>query len=198
MQKPTVFNISSMNLSSKEAGQFLREAQDGNQEALGSLYTLMFDKIFRFVFYRVSHKETAEDLTEEIFIKAFRNLKNLDKHGAFEGWLYTIARNTVIDYYRNKKTTVALEEVENTLTYESTIIDTLNLEVDQKFLLTALKQLPPEQQIVLRLKFLEELNNSEISELLHKSEGSIRVIQFRGLQTLKALLAGSNHSDTHV
>lgn len=166
----------------------LLEAQAGDKNALATLYSAAFDRIFKFIYYRVSHTETAEDLTEEVFIKAFKNLHKVKKAASFQPWLYQIARNTVIDYYRSKKETVELSEVENTLEYESTVIDTLSLEGDQKLLLSLLAELPAEQRIVIKLKFFEELSNPEIAELLHKSEGAIRVIQFRALTKLKELL----------
>src|SRR4051812_38116798 len=105
----------------------VRKAKQGQEEAFGSIYNLYFEKIYRFIYYRVSHKEVAEDLAEEVFLKVFSKLSSIEKDGSFEGWLYQIARNKVIDYYRDKKQLVALEEVENTLIYETNIIDVLEL-----------------------------------------------------------------------
>jgi RNA polymerase sigma-70 factor (ECF subfamily) len=146
-------------------------------------------KIYRFIYFRVSHKEVAEDLAEEVFIKAFAGLSKLQDTRSFEGWLYQIARNQVIDYYRSKKQTVALDEIENTLEYEENIVDVVNLQQQQKIFLKLLRELAPEQQIVIKLKFLEDLENPEIAALLHKSEGAIRVIQHRAITKLKELLS---------
>lgn len=168
--------------------QIILAAQKGDTEAVGALYSASFDKIFRFIYYRVGHVETAEDLTEEVFVKAFKGLHKVTKTASFQSWLYQIARNTVIDYYRAKKETVDLEEVENTLEYDSRVIDTLSLESDQKLVVQLLDQLLTEQRIVIKLKFFEGLSNREIAELLHKSEGAIRVIQYRALTKLKDLL----------
>src|SRR4051812_8446702 len=98
--------------------QLLKQAQAGSDQALTSLYNHYFERVYRFVYYRVSHKETAEDLTEDVFVKIFGKLKTLEQVAAFEGWLFQIARNRVIDYYRSKKQVVPLEEIENTLEYE--------------------------------------------------------------------------------
>lgn len=191
MSKDSVYIYNNGNTrlpTDSEFKEIVHAAQKGSQDALSTLYSLSYDKIFRFIFYRVNHKELAEDITEEVFIKAFRNLKTITKRESFDAWLYQIARNSVIDYYRSKKQTVGLEEIETTFAYEDAVIDTVALEASSKVLLQALTQLPKEQQIVLKLKFFEELSNQEIAELLHKKEGAIRVIQFRALAKLKQLL----------
>src|SRR5439155_1094079 len=107
-------------------------------------------------------------------------------------WLYQIARNLVIDYYRQKKTVVALEDIENTLEYETNIVDVVNLDQQQKILLTLLKELGSDQQIIIKLKFFEGLENDEIAEMLNKTEGAIRVIQHRAITRLQELLKKNN------
>lgn len=190
MTDQNVLKVNSGKLPHHDATEaLLNQAKNGSSDAFAALYNLSFDKVYRFIYYRVSHKETAEDLTEEVFIKAFAGIKDLQKYKAYEGWLFAIARNKVIDYYRSKKETVDLVEVENSLLYESTVLDTLQLESDQKKLLETLTKLPAEQQMILRMKFFEELSNSEIAAALHKSEGAIRVLQFRALANLKKLFS---------
>ena len=168
--------------------ELLTKAKSGDQGAFSELYNLYFEKIYRFIYYRVNHKEIAEDLSEDVFVKAYQKITSVNQHKTFEGWLYQIARNTVIDYYRRKKQTVPLEEVENLLQYESAIIDVLNLQSQQKIFLKLLKELNSEQQIVIKLKFLEDLDNPTIAHMLHKSEGAIRVIQHRAIAKLKELI----------
>lgn len=166
----------------------LRQAQAGTTEAMAVLYNHYFERIYRFIYYRVSHKETAEDLTEEVFVKVFDKLKDLEQLAAFEGWLFQIARNKVIDYYRSKKQTVALEDVENTLEYETNIVDIVNLKTEQIVFIKLLKELSDEQQQVIKLKFLEDIDNSIIAEMMNKTEGAIRVIQHRAITRLKELI----------
>lgn len=168
--------------------EILKKAQAGSGEALAHLYNHYFDRIYRFIYYRVSHKETAEDLTEDVFVKLFSKLKGLEQTAAFEGWLFQIARNQVIDYYRSKKQTVALEDVENTLEYETNIVDVVNLKTQQMVFIKLLRELTPEQQQVIKLKFLEDLDNDVIAQALNKTEGAIRVIQHRAIARLKELI----------
>lgn len=189
MDVNSVFSISTGKLTDADSMAMLfAKAKQGDEAAFGEIYNLFFKKIYRFIFFRVGHKEIAEDLAEEVFLKAFTKVASVSDGGAFEGWLYQIARNLVIDYYRQKKLTVALEDVENTLEYETNVIDIVNLQQQQKVFLKLLKELAPEQQVVIKLKFLEDLENSEIAELLHKNEGAIRVIQHRAINRLQELI----------
>lgn len=160
-------------------------AKAGQQEALADIYEAYFVRVYRFVFYRVSHKETAEDITEDVFIKAFKGLKNLEELDAFEGWLFQIARNLVIDYYRKKKQLVPLDSVENTLEYDTNVVEIINLQLEQSILIKLLKELNDEQQSVIKMKFFEDLDNSTIAKILNKTEGAIRVIQHRAITKLK-------------
>jgi RNA polymerase sigma-70 factor (ECF subfamily) len=175
----------------------LSAARQGDQAAFGELYDLLFDRIYRFIFFRVGHKETAEDLAEDVFVKAFQGIGKLQKETAFESWLYQIARNRITDYYRSKKLIIPLDEVENTLEYETNVVDVVNLETQQKIFVKLLKELTTEQQIVIKLKFLEGLENDEIAAMLNKNEGSIRVIQHRAIAKLKSLIERLTKPEQH-
>lgn len=178
-------NIDSLPL--RNIAEVIASAKAGKQEALADLYEAYFVRVYRFVYYRVSHRETAEDLTEDTFVKAFAGLKNLENTAAFEGWLFQISRNLVIDYYRKKKQLVPLDTVENTLEYDTNVVDIINLQIEQSILIKLLKELNEEQQTVVKMKFLEDLDNSTIAKVLNKTEGAIRVIQHRAIAKLKEL-----------
>lgn len=162
----------------------------GDNHSFGKLYDQYFDQIFRFLYYRTNHQQIAEDLTEEVFLKAFRSLSSL-KGGQekFRGWLFTIARHTVIDHYRKASETVGLEELEQLPSYEQSVVNRLELAGDAAQLLKALEQLKDEYQAVLKLRFFEDFEISEIAAMLGKSEGNIRIIQYRALGQLKKLLS---------
>ncbi len=186
----SVYGFSSMNIdqNSDLLPNLVAKAKLGQEQAFGSIYNLYFEKIYRFIYYRVSHKEIAEDLAEDVFLKAFSKLSSVQDNDSFEGWLYQIARNKVIDYYRDKKQLVDLEEVENTLIYENNIIDVLELKENQKIFLELLKELGADQQMVIKMKFLENLENGQIARVMKKKEGAIRVIQYRAVAKLKELI----------
>lgn len=202
MESDAVYNIDNIQLSLTEKHDknnledLLVQAKSGSDPAFGQLYNLCFEKIYRFIFYRVSHKEVAEDLTEDVFVKAFGSLQSIHQNHSFEAWLYQIARNIVIDYYRSKKMHVPLEEVENTLQYEVNVVDVVNLQTEQVVLVRLLKELTSEQQIVIKLKFFEHLENDEIAGLLDKQEGAIRVIQHRAITKLRELIDQETYNKT--
>jgi RNA polymerase sigma-70 factor, ECF subfamily len=162
------------------------QAKKGDEQAFGQLYNLYFDKIYRFIYFRVNHKETAEDLAEDVFVKAWKRISDVSED-SFGGWLYSICKNTIIDYYRQKKIIVDLDEIAGTFESEQDVLAEVNLVLDQKNLALILKELSPEQQTLIRLKFIEDLSNTEISGIMGKSEGSIRVIQHRAILKLQDL-----------
>ncbi len=186
MNSSNIFYYSSFS-ESPEYLSTLENAQKGEDSALTAVYEEYYSKIYQFCYYRVSHKETAEDITEDTFVKAFSGISKLQNLKAFEGWLYQIARNLVIDYYRQKRPQVALENIENIVEYENNIVDLINLEVEQGLLMKLLKELNEEQQSVIKLKFFEHLDNNIIAQMLNKTEGAIRVIQHRAIKQLQDL-----------
>lgn len=174
--------------SNKETAVFVRAAQHGDEEAFRHLYDLYFDRIYSFIFFRIHHKEVAEDLTEDVFIKSWTRISSVQAE-SFGGWLYSIARNTLIDHYRKQKDTVDLSEIEDLIESPQNVVDETDLQLNQKILLDLIRKLTPEQQIIMKLKFLEGMENEEISEMISKSEGSIRVVQHRAIQRLQELMA---------
>lgn len=172
--------------------KLVKRALQGDEAAFSELYDLYFDKIYRFVYYRVNHKETAEDLVAETFMRVWNQLAKIENVNAFSAWLFQIARNLVIDYYRARKPNLDLQELENILEYEENFLDKTNLALAHKTFLGVFEKLSGDQRLVIKLKFFDELENHEIAKILNKSEGAIRVIQHRAIEALKKLL---NHDE---
>jgi RNA polymerase sigma-70 factor (ECF subfamily) len=172
----------------KNLHQLVKKAASGDEIAFGEIYDRYFEKIYRFVYFRVSHEQTAEDLAAEVFIKAWKNISSIQSDEAFNGWIYQIARNQVVDHYRTRKITVDIELLANVLEFEDRMIHRANLSFDQKRFLSALPKLSEDQQLIIRLKFIEDLPNEEIAEIMEKPEGTIRVIQHRAIKQLKTLM----------
>lgn len=172
----------------KNLDLLVRKASAGDEQAFSELYDLYFEKIYRFVYFRVNHREVAEDLVSETFIRAWDRLIEIEAISAFNSWLYQIARNLVIDYYRAKKPSIDIDNLENLLEYEDQVIEQTDFTFKQKKFLEAVKKLSSDQQLVIKLKFLDELDNQEIAIILNKSEGAVRVIQHRAINELKKLL----------
>lgn len=177
-----------MRLTAKEM-TLVRRAIRGDAESFGTLYEQHLEAIYRYVFFRVSDHHDAEDLTETVFLKAWQAMGNYQVDGIpFRAWLYRIAHNTVIDHYRRTQ-------------HEEPLIDDLQISDTQPplerqivtqensaGLAQAIHQLPPLQQHVVILRFIEGLTHAETAAVLDKEEGSVRVLQHRALKQLQSLL----------
>lgn len=166
--------------------QLVLQAQDGNSEAFGQLYDAYMERIYRFVYFRVEDQQTAEDITSQVFLKAWGNLDRFQfSRTPYLAWLYTIAHNAVIDHYRTRKVTTALDDVQLSQPDHSEVVENdIDLTVEMQSVKMALRALTDDQQKVLTLKFIEGLSNNEIARHLGKREGAIRALQMRGLQAL--------------
>ncbi|MBI2607456.1 MAG: sigma-70 family RNA polymerase sigma factor [Candidatus Doudnabacteria bacterium] len=175
-------------MTDEELKKALESAQSGNTSAFGIIYDNYSEKMFRFIFFRVGHKEVAEDILADTFVKAWQKINQVQSHSAIPSWLYQIAKNNIIDFYRVRKTTISLEEVASVLEDAATPIDELSLGFEQRKILKMLEQLPLEQQQVIQYKFFEDLTNQEIALIMNKTEGAVRVLQHRAIIKLKELL----------
>ena len=174
--------------------RLVEKAIRGDFAAFGELYGVYLDRIYRYVFYQVKDKMTAEDVTEEVFLKAWRAIKSCrGKERTFSSWLYRIAHNNVIDIFRSqqKKWTVDVETVAE-LNQPAVEIET---ELDHQEILNSLTDLPPKQRQVIILKFIEGLDNLEIERIIGKSQGAIRVLQTRALAKLREKLSSGHENE---
>lgn len=184
-------SLINMNGSDKKMQALVEKVQKGDSNAFGEIYDLLLDKIYRFVFFKVSDKQEAEDLTEQVFLKAWKNIMSYKNTGAkFETWLFRIARNTVIDYYRTKKQKITInDEIMQTIPDgKKSPEEVLDNKLLTENIIDKIKLLSENYREIISLKFIEEKENQEISEILGKSEENVRVLQSRALKALKALV----------
>lgn len=169
--------------------KYINQAQKGNKEAFSFLYNHYLPGIYRYIFFKVSKQEEAEDITHEVFLSAWQNVKGYKYKGLpFSSWLYQIARNAVIDFYRTSKKTVQIEMVnEEFIKIQSRDPEILNAEMELEKIKKTIALLKPEYQNVLIMRFIEELPHNEVATALGKSEGAVRLIQHRALKELKSL-----------
>ncbi len=163
-------------------------AKAGDAQAFGQLYDASFDRVYRFLFFRVNDVQTAEDLTSLVYLKAWENLHRYQPRGPFLAWLYSIARNTVIDHYRTHKQTVSLDEAAPMAAPNAKPDDVVDLHLQMKTLQAAMQHLTQEQREVLTLKFIAEYDTAQIARQMRKSEGAIRALQMRALQALARVM----------
>jgi RNA polymerase sigma-70 factor (ECF subfamily) len=143
------------------------------------------ERVYRYIYFRVTDEETAEDLTSHVFLKAWENLSRYRPGGPFLAWLYTIAHNAVIDHYRTRKSTVPLEEVASLVAEREDLEDHVELQFDIEVLRGGLGQLTADQQQVLLLRFIAQMSTEEVAQIMGKREGAIRALQMRALHTLE-------------
>ncbi|NUR08410.1 MAG: sigma-70 family RNA polymerase sigma factor [Nocardioidaceae bacterium] len=166
-------------------------ARGGDTEAFGQLFDHYHTAVYRFVYYRVGSVALAEDLMSETFFRALRGMGSFRWQGKdFGAWLMTIARNLTTDHFKSGRTRLeyATEDMtahdDVTEGPETSVLASLTNEV----LLTALKELPTEQQECLIMRFLQGLSIAETASVLGRSDGAIKQLQLRGVRNLAKLL----------
>lgn len=164
----------------------LEQARQLDEAAIGQLVKEYYPSVLRFLSYRTRNREDAEDLTSEVFIRMVGGIKS--QTGNFAAWLYKITRNLLIDYYRKKdrEKFLSLDEMEDDSIAVSTKDHREGFSSDEiKHMLTVLTD---EQQEVVSLRFLSGYSLEETAQIMHKSVGAIKVLQFRAITGLKGHL----------
>lgn len=168
-----------------EEACLVEQAKTGDSEAFAKLYDAYVERVSRYVFFRVSEEGDMEDLVAQVFLKAWENLDRYKVGSSpFIAWLYTIARNLVIDHYRTKKDTLPLDEALSLPSDMELPDQQAQIRFDLEAMRDALQALSKDQQQVLILKYIAGLPNDSIAKIMNKQEGTIRGLQMRGLQTL--------------
>lgn len=159
-----------------------------------SYYNTYLGKIYRYIFFRVDrNKALAEDLTSEIFLKAYEKFEGFDHERSFGVWIYRIAHNHLADHYKKlKPVIVPIEDAEHAIKSASSPEKELATSMNMEKVGSALSVLPENQKNVFVMKFFNELSNTEIAQILNITEEHIRVLQHRALQTLRLRLGYLN------
>jgi RNA polymerase sigma-70 factor (ECF subfamily) len=160
-------------------------------EAIGELYYLYQEAVFRYICSRVSNPQLAEDLTGEVFTRMVINLPKYHYTGApFLAWLYRIARNLVIDNHRshNARNHLPIDQVENLSTSEMGPALVVENQIFIEQIRSAIQELKPYKREVLILRFLVGLSLNEVASILDKTISSIKVTQHRALKEVRTIL----------
>ena len=171
--------------------QVVQRAVNGDREAFTYIYDLHFDKIYRYIYVKVHSQAEAEDLTQDVFIKAYEAIKSYKfRDLPFTAWLFKIAHNRVIDHVRksSKEKKAPLEEAGAISSGDPVHMTEQNFEIYE--LKTALEKLPDAQREVATMRFISELSISEVALALGKSEGTVKAQQFNAVASLRKLLYG--------
>ncbi len=171
--------------------QLVERFQRGDKTAFDKLMRIYHGKIYRLA-YRFTHDvEDALDLSQEIFLKAFKSLGDFKHQSSFYTWLYRIARNLCVDYLRHKKTsfqTIPLEEVSDVLTYSSPC-DPVEVKELRGEIAKAISALPPQQKQAFILRYYEGLDLESIARVLGCRESTVRSHLCLGRRKIREILS---------
>ena len=162
----------------------------GDGEAFAQLYEEHFDRIYRYVYLKVGNQAEAEDLTQEVFVKALEAIGSYKwRDLPFASWLFRIAHNQVVDYFRKqgKVEKVALED-DITLVSGSNPALMAERELEIEEVINSVKKLSPAQRDVISLRFGAGLSVAEVAKVLEKSMGTVKALQYNGVAALKKML----------
>jgi RNA polymerase sigma-70 factor (ECF subfamily) len=171
--------------------ELVRKAQDGEVEAFGQLYERHVQSVFRFVYSHIDNHSDAEDLTEDVFLRVWRAIPKYQEQGVpFIAFLIRIARNVIIDFYRSSRRenlNLPLDDIQIAGS-KSGLDENLIQGQTTSEIRALLANLKNEYRLVLVLRFINELSPDEIADVMGKSSGAVRVIQFRALAALRKLM----------
>ncbi len=166
----------------------LKRAAQGDEDAFGALYQRYVGRIYNYVYYRTGNQHDAEDLTARVFLRAMRHIHNYQDRGVpFSAWLYRIAHNLVANWHRDnsRRQEISLDDV-YVVNHSPEHPEAALLQSEEReALLEVIRQLPPERQQLLILKFVEHLSNAEIGQVMGRTEGAIKSLYHRTLLSLR-------------
>ncbi len=168
--------------------ELIQLATQGNSQAFGALYEKYIDDIYNYVYYRTSDTEEAEDLTSRVFLRALKHIDNYEDRGyPFSAWLYRIAHNLVVNWYRDNDRNEEVPLVDQ-FPPPSTqgVMEKRLLKKDEKErLMNIIQELPHDRQQLIILKHVEGLTNKEIGTIMERTEGAIKALYHRTLVSLR-------------
>lgn len=174
----------------------LWKAKNKDVESFGKFYDLYIDRIFRFIYFKVSDKELAQDFAADCFLKTWEYINSGKKIDNLNALIYKVARNMVIDYYRKKSHELSVDYDTLDLQFEMELAERggmdLSSQIDTKIevekILSKISKLKDEYREILLLKHIEQFSISEICEILDKKSGAVRVTLHRANKALEDLL----------
>ena len=169
----------------------LQQAVRRDRTAFSTLYDLHIDRVYKFVFYWLPSQADAEDITQEVFFRAWRSIdKYKVSESPFIAWLITIARNLVNSHYRSAKKLVPLDDMDPA--GDSNPQKEAEINFTRDYIRDAIMKLKGDKQSVIQMRFISEMSYEEVAKAMNKSEGAVRVLQYRALKELKSIMEKSN------
>ena len=172
--------------------ELLNRARAFDKDALALIHEHYYQRIYRYISFRIADAQTADDLTSEVFTRFLSAIKERGTPpNTIRGWLFGAARNVLKEQYRQQNQVNWTELDESIAGGGQTPEQRLEDNLDKQNLRRAVAELTPEQQHVLALRFGYGLPVSEVAEAVNKSEGSVKMTQMRAIAALAKRLTGS-------
>jgi RNA polymerase sigma-70 factor (ECF subfamily) len=169
--------------------RLVERARSGDADAFGQIFDHYHEPVYRYIASRVRRPADAEDLTQTVFVKALEALPRYESRGVpFGGWLFRLARNTVIDHVRTRREHADLETVGEQLGGDAGPDEIAATRQDIDAVATALEGLTAEQRDAIALRFFAGLSAREAAVAMGRQEGTIRGLQFRAIAALRRQL----------
>ncbi len=167
------------------------QAKQLDVQALGLIYDRYSPDIYSYIYHRVASPNAAEDLTSQTFMRMLEAVRKGNPwRTSFTGWLFRIAHNIVIDYYRrhDKQQYVNIEAMPYLASQQDTPDQIVHKRLHNQDLLAAINKLTEEQAQVVTLRFLEGYSIAEVAQIMDKTEGAIKALQYRAVRSLNRIL----------
>lgn len=170
---------------------------NGDKVAAGELINIYYKSIYTYVFNQTKDRELSKDLTQEIFISILKSITNYEgKKSSFKNWIYKIASNKIVDYYRSKyyKYTIIALEIENYDFKSSHNVEyEFEIKENEEEIITVVNRLPSNIQEIFRLKVFGEMTFNEISNLLDIPESTVKTRYYSSVKKIRKLLEEGNY-----
>lgn len=170
-------------------GEKLRKAQEGDRKSIEEICSSTWESLYRFVYSKVQNREEAEDITQETYVKAISHITRTNiKLDTYAGFLKTVSLNVLRDNWRKKKRRGTSIDLEAINPEESAVEDSTETSAQRDLIQNALNGLNEEQRKVIELRIIKGYSAADTARFMNKKEGTIRVLQYRALQALSAIL----------
>jgi len=170
--------------------ELVRRAKQGDEAAFAQLYEAYFDKIYRYIAIRIGDKMEAEDITQQVFLKAIKAISSFRWKGVpFSAWLFRIAHNQVVDYLRKIKKRVSVPLKESLVASGDDPPEIFDRKLDVERLSAATKRLTLAQQEVISLRFAAEMPVTQVAGVMGRSEGAVKALQHSAIVALRKVLS---------
>ena len=178
--------------------ELLRRAAQGDKQAYGQLYERYLEPLYRYAYFRLSNEKEAEDLTAQVFLKAWEQITSGSGRPHirnFRAWIYRIAHNLIVDRYRSRRDTVPVEETRQVSIPGDSLENTVQQNEEAQSLRQAINQLAPTYQQVIVCRFINQMSHSETAEVMGLRPGHVRVLQYRALKNLRSIMEKEHPND---